>query len=95
MALLESVLAGLRRQYEDSGRGATFEALKGVLADGRLPASQAELARRLGTSEAAVQVAVHRLRRRYRDAIRAAIATTVAHDEIDDEIRLLFAALGP
>ncbi len=96
LALLEGVLAGLRREYEGSGRGATFEALKGVLTDGRLTASQAELARRLGTTEAAVQVAAHRLRRRYREALRVAIAATVADEaEVDDELRALFAALGP
>jgi DNA-directed RNA polymerase specialized sigma24 family protein len=96
LALLEDVLAAIRREYEGSGRGPTFEALKGVLTDGRLPASQAELARRLGTTEAAVQAAAHRLRRRYRDALRAAIAATVADEaEVDDELRALFAALGP
>jgi RNA polymerase sigma-70 factor (ECF subfamily) len=96
LALLENVLAELRREYERSGRGTTFEALKGVLTDGKLPAPQAEMARRLGTTEPAVQVAVHRLRRRYRDALRAAIAATVAGEvEVDDELRALFAALGP
>ena len=95
LALLASVLAGLRREYEDSGRGETFEALKGVLTAGTPSASQAEVARRLGITEAAVQVAVHRLRRRYRDAIRAAIAATVADEsEVDDELRALFDALG-
>jgi RNA polymerase sigma-70 factor (ECF subfamily) len=40
-------------------------------------------------------VAVHRLRRRYRDAIREAIAATVDDEaEVDDELRALFAALG-
>jgi RNA polymerase sigma-70 factor (ECF subfamily) len=96
LALLERVLAGLRVEYEESGRGASFEALKGALTDGRLEAPQAELARRLGTTEAAVQVAVHRLRRRYREALRAAVAATVADQtDVDDEIRSLFAALGP
>jgi len=96
LALLEGVLAGLRREYERSGRRAAFEALKGVLTDGPGAVPQAELARRLGTTEAAVQVAVHRLRRRYRDALRAAIAATLAdEDEVDDELSDLFAALGP
>lgn len=96
LALLEGVLAALRREYEDSDRGATFEALKGVLTDGRLPTSQADLARQLNTTEAAIQVAVHRLRHRYRDAIRASIAATVADEaEVDDELRDLFSALGP
>jgi RNA polymerase sigma-70 factor (ECF subfamily) len=95
LALLETVLAGLRAEYERSGRGAVFEALKGVLTDGARCLSQAELAHRLGTTEAAVQVAVHRLRKRYRDSLREAIAATVADPaEVEDELRALFAALG-
>jgi RNA polymerase sigma-70 factor (ECF subfamily) len=46
-------------------------------------------------SEGAVKVAVHRLRRRYRDLIRSEIAGTVAGpSEIDDEIRNLFVVLA-
>jgi len=42
-----------------------------------------------------VKVAVHRLRQRYRELLRAEIANTVASpDEVDDELRHLFAALG-
>ena len=96
LALLEGVVATVRREYETSGRGATFEVLKGVLEAGSSPISQAEMAALLGTSEAAVQVAVHRLRKRYREALRAAIAATVADEsEVDDELQALFAALGP
>ena len=96
LALLEGVVATVRREYETSGRGATFEALKGVLEAGSGPISQAEMAALLGTSEAAVQVAVHRLRKRYREALRAAIAATVADEsEVADELKALFAALGP
>ena len=88
-------MAGLRAEYERSGRGAVFEALKGVLTDEARSVPQAELARRLGTTEAAVQVAVHRLRKRYRDSLRAAIAATVVDlAEVEDELHALFAALG-
>lgn len=96
LALLDRVLAGLRREYEDSGRGAIFEALKETLTAGTTPTPRAELARRLEMTAGAVQVAIHRLRRRYRDAIRAAIAATLTDEaEIEDELRALFAALGP
>jgi RNA polymerase sigma-70 factor (ECF subfamily) len=45
-------------------------------------------------SEAAVKVAVHRLRGRFRDRLREEIAQTVAGpEEVDDEIRSLFEAL--
>jgi RNA polymerase sigma-70 factor (ECF subfamily) len=95
LALLDSVLDGLRREYERTGRGATFEVLKVVLTAGARPAPQADLALRLGTTEAAVQVATHRLRARYREALRSAIAATVADEsEVDDELKALFAALG-
>jgi RNA polymerase sigma-70 factor (ECF subfamily) len=46
-------------------------------------------------SEGAVKVAVHRLRERYRAALRGEIAATVSDEaEVDREIAELFAALG-
>jgi hypothetical protein len=48
-------------------------------------------------TEGAVQVAVHRLRRRYRAILREQIAATLDHPtgaDVEDEIRALFAALG-
>ena len=96
LTLLEEVLSGLRREYERTGRGAAFEVLKVALDTGSRRVPHAELAARLGTTEAAAQVAVHRLRKRYRESVRAAIAATVADEaEVDDELRALFAALGP
>jgi len=53
------------------------------------------LAAGLGMNEAAVKVAVHRLRKRYRQLLRAEIANIVADPEqADDELRHLFAALA-
>jgi RNA polymerase sigma-70 factor (ECF subfamily) len=46
-------------------------------------------------TEGAVKVAVHRLRRRYRELVRGEIAQTVTTEaEVDEEIRDLFAALA-
>ena len=43
-----------------------------------------------------LKVAVHRLRQRYRELLREEIAQTVeGPDEVEEEIRELFAALGP
>ena len=96
LAPLEGVLSGLRREHEASGRGPAFEVLKVALDAGSKRVPHAELAARLGTTQAAAQVAIHRLRGRYRDALRAAIAATVADEaEVEDELRALFAALGP
>ncbi|NUP90970.1 MAG: sigma-70 family RNA polymerase sigma factor, partial [Candidatus Sumerlaeia bacterium] len=53
------------------------------------------LAATLGMGEGAVRVALHRLRRRYRERLRAEIAETVeTPEEVDDEIRHLFESLG-
>ena len=96
LALLEGVVSVIRRDYEASGRCTSFEVLKVVLEAGSSLASQADIAARLGTTEPAAQVAIHRLRKRYREALRAAIAATVADQaEVDDELKALFAALGP
>ena len=72
MALLDDVLARLRDEFERSGRGDAFEVLKVALTDGPRTVPHATLAQRLGTTTGAVQVAVHRLRRRYRDLVREA-----------------------
>ena len=53
------------------------------------------MASRLGMSEGAVKVAVHRLRQRYRELLEQEIANTVANpEEIDEERRELLAALA-
>jgi len=94
LGLLERVLAGLRDEYEGSGRAKLFYALKECLT-GATEARYAGLADRLRMTEGAVKVAVHRLRQRYKDRLRSAIAETVATpDEVEDEIRDLFAALS-
>jgi len=95
MLLLERVLERLKREFVAGGKAAQFEALKEALPAGRGGRSYAEVAASLGSSEAAVKVAVHRLRRRYRDLLREEIAQTVAAPaEVEDEVRYLFAVLA-
>ena len=95
MTLLGRVLEQLGEEYSAGGQSVTFEALSPVLTDGPRAVSYATLAARLGTTEGAVWVSVHRLRRRYGDRLREEIAATVDDPaEIDDEIRALFEALG-
>jgi RNA polymerase sigma-70 factor (ECF subfamily) len=93
LTLLEQVLAGVRREFVAAGRETLFEELKVALTGGKVP--YAEVAARLNLSEGAVRVAVHRLRVRYRELLRAEIAETVsAEEEIDAEVQHLFAALA-
>lgn len=95
LTLLDRVLGLLRDEFDRDGRGPQFELLKGFLSGQEPALSHAEVGAQLGVSEGAARVIVHRLRRRYRDLLRAEIAQTVSgDDEIDDEIHRLFAALG-
>jgi RNA polymerase sigma-70 factor (ECF subfamily) len=58
----------------------------------RLP--YAEMAKQFGMSEGAARVAVHRMRKRYRQRIREEIAGTLSDTSmVEDEMRALFAAL--
>ena len=95
LALLEQVLRRLRDDYVRDGKEKLFEQLKPTLTEASRSVPYAEIAARLGSTEGAVKVAVHRLRQRYRDILRAEIAQTVAGpEEVEDEIRNLFAALS-
>jgi RNA polymerase sigma-70 factor (ECF subfamily) len=95
LAVLEHTLVRLRGEYAAAGKDALFEALKPALTAEQPMIPLKELGERLGMSEGAVKVAVHRLRQRYRAALRQEIAQTVAEPtDIDAEIRDLFAALG-
>jgi RNA polymerase sigma-70 factor (ECF subfamily) len=98
LTLLGSVLETLRKRYEADGKAGLFDRLKPFIGGGgnngnSLPSSG--IATDLGMTDAAVKVAIHRLRRRYRECLRSAIADTVESEaDIDDEIRDLFAAVG-
>jgi RNA polymerase sigma-70 factor (ECF subfamily) len=94
-ALLDQVLARLREEYSATGRGELFEHIRASLSQPRGAVPYADLAVRLGTTEAAVKMAVQRLRHRYRELLRAEIAHTVADPaEVEEEIRGLFATFG-
>lgn len=95
LELLETVLQRLEQEYEREGKTAIFAALKQSLTGTRESQPYAELAGCLGLSEGAVKVAVHRLRKRYRELIRQEIADTVAGPEdVNQEMRYLFDALA-
>jgi len=57
--------------------------------------AQAEVAKALGMEEGAVRVAIHRLRKRYRELLRDEIAQTLAEAvDVDEEMRALFGAFA-
>jgi RNA polymerase sigma-70 factor (ECF subfamily) len=95
LTVIDRVLAELRRDAIESGRVREFDALKACLLGEAPPGGYRAVAEALGTSEGAVKVAAHRLRRRFRAALHEHIAETVADPaEVDDEIRYLIRALG-
>ena len=94
--LLDRVLDRLRDEFVRGGKQRQFELLKGFLTGRNAALPYADVARQLHLSEGAAMVASHRMRRRYRELLRAEIAQTVADpSEVEDEIRRLFVSLGP
>jgi RNA polymerase sigma-70 factor (ECF subfamily) len=95
LTVLEQVLGRLEREFEESERGKLFERLKVHLTGDGAGQSHREAAAALGMTEGAVKVAVHRMRRRYRDLLREEIGQTVAGPEqVDEELGHLLQALG-
>ena len=94
LTLLDRVFARLRDEFDQAGKQKDFNCLKVYLTGEAGTPSYQEAAAELGRTEGAVKVAVHRLRRRYRDLVREEIAQTVAGlEDVDEELRHLFAAL--
>ena len=91
LTLIARALATL--EAEHAGKAATFAALKPWLGGGS-ETSQTDAAHALGISESAVKVAIHRLRARFRELIRAEVAATVGDaSEVTDELRHLVAII--
>ena len=90
--LLNQVLARLRAEQTAEGKGEAFDRLRGCLTGAEASLPYADLAAQLGMTGSAVKMAVHRLRKRYGELLRAEIARTVASpQEVDEEIRHLIA----
>jgi RNA polymerase sigma factor (sigma-70 family) len=95
VALLAKVIERLQKECEADGKTKLFEQLKIFLTAGKEDAGQAQVARVLGMEEGTVRVAIHRLRKRYRQLLRAEIAQTLADAaDVDEEMRALFGAFG-
>ena len=94
LAVLDRVLDKLRDEFVHHGRPEHFDRLK-VFLLGPGDAPYAVLAREMNTSEGALKVAIHRLRKRYRQLFRQEIADTVADPtEVESELRFLAAVLA-
>lgn len=95
VALLARVIERLKAECAADGKAKLFEQLKVFLTAGKGDLSHAEAAQSLAMDETAVRVAVHRLRKRYRQLLRDEIAQTLANAaDVDEEMRALFGAFS-
>jgi RNA polymerase sigma-70 factor (ECF subfamily) len=92
-AVLARARARLAEEQEQAGKGAQWQALEPHLSTTDERGHGAELAQRLGISENAVRVALHRLRRRFGELVRDEVRETVGPGEVEDEVRQLLRAL--
>jgi RNA polymerase sigma factor (sigma-70 family) len=91
LTLLERAMERLRAE---SASQSQFDRLR-VFLTGEPEVTYRRLADQTGTSEGALKVAVHRLRRRYGDLLREEIAQTVASaEEIKEELGYLLSAVS-
>ena len=94
LTIMERALARLREEQVTAGRGSEFEALQQFFTDVTDGGDYGEAAASAGLSANAVAVAVHRLRRRFRDWVRVEVASTVATpSDMEEEMRHLLAVL--
>jgi RNA polymerase sigma-70 factor (ECF subfamily) len=88
--LMEHALEALRGEFEQAGKRERFERLKVFVWGEKSALTHAAMADQLGMTEGAVKVAVHRLRQRYGELLRAEVARTVTTPvEVEEELRYL------
>ena len=95
LTVIARALEVVQSEWKEAGKADQFEILKSSLTGTgeNLPVS--ETARKMAISEGATKVAIHRLRTRFREAVKAEIAQTVPEEsDIDDELRHLIAVLA-
>jgi RNA polymerase sigma-70 factor (ECF subfamily) len=95
LTVLARTMAHLQAEAISTNKLKLFDRLKIYLTAEKSSVPYRDAAAELDMTEGAVRVAIHRLRRRYRELLRDEIAQTVtSDDQIDEEIRDLFTALG-
>ena len=95
VALLERVITRLGDESAAEGKAKLFEILKPCLMVGKSAIPYPQAAAELGMAEGAVRVAVHRLRRRYRELLRGEIAQTLSDPaQVEEELQALFGAFA-
>ncbi len=95
LTLLGEVMARLEREYTAARKVSELKRLEPYLTAERGTIPYAEIALGLQTSEGAVRVAAHRLRKRFRELFREVIAETVSGaEEAEEELRHIIGVLS-
>ncbi len=95
LAVMDRGLETVRASFEESGKAQQFGVLKPWLIGETEGLSQGDAAAELGMKSGAVKVAIHRLRKAFRDAVQAEIAQTVDDpDDVAEELRYLIEVLS-
>ena len=95
LAVIDRAMTLVEQEFVAYGKADQFSTLKLWLMGEDPSYSQRDAARQLGLSEGAVKVAIHRLRKRFRDAVRAEISQTLRDPSlVDEELRHLICALS-
>ena len=95
VTLLERVVGRLRDESVTEAKSKQFEELRPFLMVGKSAIPYPQAATALDMTESAVRVAVHRLRRRYRELLRQEISQTLSDPaQAEEELRTLFSAFA-
>ena len=95
ITLLDRVMSQLQEEFRSAGKLRQFEQLRESILGDDSSASYARIGDALGIAEGAARTAAHRLRKRYRELLRAEIAETVGDPrDVDAEIGRLFDSLA-
>ena len=95
LTVLKQTMVALEGECGRTGKASFFHEVKDLLSGERRTGGYAAICERLSMTESAVRVAVHRLKRRFGELLRAEITKTIgAKEEVEDELRFLVRALS-
>lgn len=94
LTVLEQAMTALGNEYSAAAKADLFEQLRPFISGDDDEVTYPDLADRLRMTEGAVRVAVHRLRQRYAEAVRAEVGKIVQPEDVEEELGHLFAALS-
>ncbi|MBK8091505.1 MAG: sigma-70 family RNA polymerase sigma factor [Verrucomicrobiaceae bacterium] len=95
ITIMETVVSQLAARYAEKEQTDLFTALKPFINADDAAAPQSEIARKLGMTDQAFRVAVHRLRQRYAEVLRQTVKSTLGSGEdVEAEIARMMSAFG-